>query len=387
MAAPGSGAAENPAPPLETQLMLGLWPHWLRPYWLLLLPLLGWLLWQLWHRQQRVGRWQSLLPPAFHSVLLNGGAGHGGRLRWVALGVAWLLALLALLGPSWQEYQHPNLKPFAPLVVMLDLSPEMLATDVAPSRLQQAKHKVLDLLNAREDAQTAVVVFAGSAHTLVPLSDDLATTSNLLDALTPSIMPEAGHRADLAVQRALELLKQGAQGQGQLLLIGSQLNADERKAIRQQLKRSGLTLRILGIGTPQGAPIAAEGGGFVKDAQGSILMPRLDQGGLARFADDLGGRYHSVTLDDQDLRRLGLLDNRKVLHNGGDSLRLASWVDQGYWFLLPLLLLAACAGRRGWLFCLPLLLAMPQLGHAWEFDDLWWRPAQAASSNSGSRNQ
>lgn len=46
-------------------LLLDAWPHWLRPYWLLLAPLLGWLLWKLLHRQRRAGRWQLLLPTAF----------------------------------------------------------------------------------------------------------------------------------------------------------------------------------------------------------------------------------------------------------------------------------------------------------------------------------
>src|SRR3990167_6874187 len=61
----------------------------------------------------------------------------------------------------------------------------------------------------RRDAQTAIVVFAGSAHTLVPLSDDLATSRNLLESLTPSIMPEPGRRSDLALDKALQLLEQG----------------------------------------------------------------------------------------------------------------------------------------------------------------------------------
>ena len=77
--------------------MIALWPHWFRPWWLLLLPLLGWLIWQLWHRQKRAGRWQMILPPAFHATLLSGGNGRDSKLPWVALGVAWLLTVLALL--------------------------------------------------------------------------------------------------------------------------------------------------------------------------------------------------------------------------------------------------------------------------------------------------
>jgi len=356
--------------------MMALWPHWLRPFWLLLLPPLGWLLWQLWHREKRIGRWQLLLPPAFHAALLSGGNRRGSRLPWIVLGLAWLLALLALLGPSWQRLEQASLKRADPLVVLLELTPAMLASDTLPTRLEQAKRKLLDLLEARDDAQTAIVVFAGSAHVLVPLSDDLATSRNLLEALEPSIMPEPGHRADLAVSKALALLEQGAQGQGRLLLIGSTLDEAERQGIRQALGRHGERLLILGIGTVQGAPIAQEDGTFLKDEQGAILLPRLDSAGLKRFSAELGGRYMTARLDDGDLRNLELLDQAQSLREGGDPTQLAAWADQGHWLLLPLLLLAACAGRRGWIFCLPLLLALPQPSYAFELADLWLRPDQ-----------
>jgi len=356
--------------------MNGLWPHWLHPEWLLLLPLLAWLLWRLWHRQRRAGRWELLLPPAFHRALLGARAGRDSRLPWIALGLAWLLALLALLGPSWQRIEQSPLKRADPLVVLLELTPSMLAGDVAPNRLALAKRKLLDLLAARQEAQTAVVVYAGSAHTLVPLSDDLETTRNLLDALAPPIMPVAGRRADLAAAQGLTLLEQGAQGRGQLLLIGSELDENERRSIAKALGRHGERLDILGIGSTSGAPIAQEGGTFLKDEQGAILLARLDAAGLARFAESLGGRYQSASLDDRDLRRLGLLDSPQRLRENDEAARFDAWADQGHWLLLPLLLLAACAGRRGWLLCLPLLLALPQPSQAFELADLWLRPDQ-----------
>ncbi|MCW8278889.1 tetratricopeptide repeat protein [Pseudomonas sp. PCH199] len=356
--------------------MSALWPYWFRPWWLLLLPLLGWLLWKLWHRQKRAGRWQMILPPAFHAALLSGGSGRDSKLPWVALGVAWLLTVLALLGPSWERVEQLAQKPADPLVVILELTPEMLATDVQPNRLEQARRKLFDLLQNRSDAQTAIVVFAGSAHTLVPLSDDLATSHNLLDALKPSLMPEAGHRADLAVIKALTLLEQGALGDGRILLIGSTLTEQERLGIRRALSGKSTQFLMLGIGTAEGAPITQEDGSFLKDEQGAILVPHLDEPGLKAFADDLDGRYRHARLADSDLRALGLLDGPRNLRNDGQTLRLDSWADQGYWLLLPLLLLAACAGRRGWLLCLPLLLALPQSSYAFDFQDLWLRPDQ-----------
>ena len=356
--------------------MSALWPYWFRPWWLLLLPLLGWLLWQLWHRQKRAGRWQMILPPAFHAALLSGGNGRDSKLPWIALGVAWLLTVFALLGPSWERVEQLSQKPADPLVVLLELTPEMLATDVQPNRLEQARRKLFDLLQNRSDAQTAIVVYAGSAHTLVPLSDDLATSRNLLDALKPSLMPEAGHRADLAVVKALTLLQQAALGDGRILLIGSSLTEQERLEIRRALSGKTTQFLMLGIGTAEGAPITQDDGSFLKDEQGAILVPRLDDAGLKAFASDLDGHYRHARLDDADLRELGLLDGPRNLRNDGQTLRLDTWADQGYWLLLPLLLLAACAGRRGWLFCLPLLLALPQPSYAFDFQDLWLRPDQ-----------
>jgi Ca-activated chloride channel family protein len=357
-------------------MIAALWPHWFRPGWLLLLPLLGWLLWQLWHRQKRIGRWQMILPTAFHTVLLNGGKGRNSKTPWIFLGLAWTLGLLALLGPGWQRVEQISQKPMDPLVILLELTPEMLATDTPPTRLEQARRKLMDLLQARSDSQTAIIVYAGSAHTLVPLSDDLATSRNLLDAVKPSIMPQAGHRADLAVRKALDLLKQGALGRGRLLLIGSSLNEQERQGIRQALAGQAPPLMILGVGSAEGAPVLQEKGGLLKDSQGAILLTRLDSASLTDFASQIGGQYQQLRQDEDDLRELGLLDGPKNLRNDGQTVQLDSWADQGHWFVLPLLLLAACAGRRGWLLCLPLLMLLPQNSYAFDFADLWLRPDQ-----------
>jgi len=357
--------------------MSALWPHWLRLGWLLLLPLLIWLGWKLWHRPQRSGHWQALIPPAFHSALLIGGEQRRTRLPWMALSLGWLLAMLALLGPSWQQIENNPVKRADPLVVVLDLSAEMLAADTPPSRLEQARRKLLDLLQTRADAQTAIVVYAGSAHSLVPLSDDLLTARNLLESLKPSIMPVPGRRADLGVEKALQLLQQGANGKGRILLITARLDSHEQTAIRQLLDKSGKAVDILGVGTAEGAPITQADGSFVKDASGSIVLPRLDEASLQRLASHTGGNYSRSRLDNLDLDRLQLLDQAQSTRQATEPTRLELWADAGHWLLLPLLLLAACASRRGWLFCLlPLLLAMPRPVYAFEFMDLWLTPDQ-----------
>lgn len=352
-------------------------PHLARPAWLLLLPLCAWLLWRLWHRKRRLGRWQALLPIQFQPWLLKGGRGRQGRLAWLLLGLAWLLAVLALIGPGWQRLEQPAHKRSDPLVVIVELTPLMLAGDLAPSRLEQARRKILDLLAARGEAQTAIVVYAGSAHVLVPLSDDLLTAHNLLAALSPALMPEPGQRADLAVQRALRLLDQGANGRGRLLLLTGALSRDEQEGIRRALDGRANPLLLLGVGSAAGAPVPLEDGGLLRDASGAIILPRLHGEQLAAFASSLAGGYSPLRLDEADLATLGLLGNAASRSSEAASLQpLAGWADQGHWLLLPLLLLAACAGRRGWLFVCAGLLIVPPPAQAFSLSDLWWRADQ-----------
>jgi len=131
------------------------------------------------------------------------------------------------------------------------------------------------------------------------------------------------------------------------------------------------------VGTPEGAPVRQTNGEYLKDVDGAILDPRLDSPERKAIITSTGGRYRKARSDDLDLRGLGLFDNPQALRADGQTLQLDSWAAQGYWLLIPLLLLAACAGRRGWLFCLPLLLGLlPQPSYAFTFNDLWLRPDQ-----------
>jgi Ca-activated chloride channel family protein len=365
----------------ELSFLGELWPHWSRPGWFIAWPVLAWLCWALWLRRRRSGRWQALLPRAFHTTLLRGGQGRAERWPRLLLGLAAGLAGLALAGPGWQRDEQVAQRPDDPLVIMVQLTPSMLAKDASPDRLSQARRKILDLLQRRGTAQTAIVVYAGSAHTLVPLSDDQATISNLLAALKPSLMPEPGQRADLAVHQALGLLAQAGQGPGRLLLIASGVSDAEREGIDHWLGRHSPPLLVLGVGTAEGAPVMLEDGELLKAADGSIALARLDAGSLAALASQSHGRYQSAGLGNHDLRALGLLDTPQVAFAADDSQAppLDRWADQGYWLLLPLLGIAALAGRRGWLLCLPLLLglsALPGPVYAFSFVDLWYRPDQ-----------
>ena len=354
-----------------------MWPHFERPYLLLLLIPVALIGWYQWRHAKRLGQWQSLLPVALHPWLLSGRDVRPSRLPKALLAISWLLAVLALSGPSWEKLEQPSYRSSDALVIVLDASQFMLASDVQPNRLAHAKRKIMDLLESRDDALTGIVVYAGSSHTLVPLSNDLGTARNLLDAVKPDIMPLAGQRADLGVARAVKLLEQGGRPQGRILLLTSAISADAEQALSEQADSYAGRLSILGFGTAEGAPIPLSDGSLLKDQQGRIVLPRTDSTQLAQQAAAIDAGFSMATLDNRDIDALGL-NQRQLGYQRSQEQRLNRWHDQGYWLLLPLVLLAASAARRGWLMALLLCftLPLPQQANAFGWDDLWLRPDQ-----------
>ena len=173
--------------------------HLLRPHWLwalLALPLLAWW-WQ--RRRRRQGVWQSLVDAHLLPHLLEAHADARARLGLWLGGVAYLIAVLALAGPSWRQVEQPLWHSRTPLVIALDLSDATLAADLPPSRLAQARAKIATLLRERQGGQVGLVVYAGDAFTVAPLTDDAANIALFLDALAPDVMPLPGQRSDRAV--------------------------------------------------------------------------------------------------------------------------------------------------------------------------------------------
>ena len=203
--------------------------HFLRPGALLLLPLLLLLLgWRL-RRPARSHGWQAVCDPALLPHLLLGRGGK--KSRWPAglLLVGILLAVVALSGPSWRSQPLPLYRSQEALVILLDLSRSMLAADLRPSRLEQARLKVEDLLRQRREGETALIAFAGEAFVVTPLTDDIETIRSLLATLTPELMPVQGGETARGLAVAQALLTQAGVRHGRVLL----LTDDDRPARAQ----------------------------------------------------------------------------------------------------------------------------------------------------------
>lgn len=331
----------------------------------------------LWYRRVHQGDWTRVIDAELLPYLLPDQSGKAQRSRiWMP---TLLLALVTLgaAGPSLQRVELPVIKRADALVIVLDLSASMLAADIQPSRVQRARQKILDLLDTREEGVTGLVVFAGDAHVVTPLTDDTRTIANLMPALSPAIMPLPGADATSAVVLAAELLlTAGAQG-GHILLMTDGLPGFDSDRVRSALVDSGASLAILGIGTTSGAPIPLPNGGFLKDNDGEIVIPALDRDRLSMFAQELDAPYEEIRLDEQDIETL---TQRDVLATEGEldlDRQTDAWQDQGFWLAALVALLLLPAFRKGVVASVALILsthAPPPQAAGW--NDLWLTPDQ-----------
>lgn len=320
-----------------------------------------------------------LADPQLLPYLLSGQA----RRRVLPFGLgaaAWSLCMLAMAGPTWSRTAEPLFANRAAQVVAISLSQHMLVRDVTPSRLERARYKAQDLLNANRQGLNGLIAYAGEAFTVAPLTTDEHSLTDLLAALSPDTMPVDGNDAAQAIERGVEMIRKAKVSGGSLVLMTDQADASALAAARRA-HSAGVDVSVLGIGSLQGGAMEQAEGGFVRDAQGNMDMARRDDAQLSALAAAGGGRYIVMSDGDSDIRALSgelRVDRTPILAEGLSS---DTWQDRGPWLLLPLLPIAALLFRRGWLLVLP-LLCMPLLpgnaqAHGW--DDLWRRPDQQAA--------
>jgi len=354
--------------------------HWLRPAWLLAIPFVVAVAVLLARRQLGAGNWREIIDPALLPHVLSRAPGRGTDYRWWLLGLGGIIASAALAGPAWQRIDQPVFRAEQALVVALDLSRSMDAQDIAPSRLSRAKLKILDMLERRQSGQTALLVYTANAFTVTPLTDDNDTIAALVNSLSTDIMPSRGSYPEVGIRKGQSLLEQAGVGFGEVMLItdGGASPAAERAA--RDLKSSGYSLSILGVGTREGAPIPRLAGGFVTDNRGKIAVARLEERGLSDLATAGGGRFSAIATDNSDLDHLlsGEVSAAASATDDG-SLATDQWREEGPWLILLLLPLVALAFRKGWVLVLVIFIApLPQPAEASLWDDLWLNKDQQA---------
>ena len=353
-----------------------------RPWWLAAVPAGLALVWWLRRHWLRSGSWEPIVDPALLPHLLVGAATPRREWPWAVMAVAVIVAGTALAGPAFERIERPVFRSLAARVVVLDVSRSMDARDLAPSRMVRARHKTSDLLRRSRDGRTGLVVFAGDAFVVAPLTRDADTLVHLLSAIDTSVIPVQGSRPDLGLAMARELLGKGRATIGEIILVTDGMKGPRTRDTAETLAARGIRVSVLAVGTEEGAPVPLPEGGFLKGLGGEIVVPGVDVAALRAVATAGKGRFSMVTVDDADVDwLLGMrVDDpwRRALEEVDRT--TDEWRDRGPWLVLALLPMAALAFRRGWLLACPLALSLsaPDAG-AFELADLWARRDQQAA--------
>jgi len=310
--------------------------HFLRPevFWLVLPVVM--VLPALWRQGGAEARWRGVIAPHLLEHLIVRPEGRRRVRPLHLLGTALVIGVLAAAGPTWRREPPPFTEDTAPLIIVLDLSENMLVHDVQPSRLERAQQKIRDVLDGRKGAKTALLVYAGSAHLVLPLTDDPGVIAAFVEDLNPSVMPLPGSDPAKALALAERILDD-EKSPGTILFLTSGIGGDAVPAFAAHGTSSRDQVLVLAVGTTTGGPIP-----------GSNAFSSLDRNGLEKLTSETGIGVIGVTPDDEDVKELTRrisLHLTAVRHENEEG----RWRDEGWWLVWPLAVIVLVWFRRGWL--------------------------------------
>ncbi len=319
--------------------------HFLRPLLLFALPvvLLAW--WAARRQETRQSGTVNLVAPHLRDALTVNRSSTA-RFRPVdGVGIATLFAVIAAAGPTWSKQQSPWFSETAPLVIAIEVSDSMRSNDLQPTRLDRARFKVIDLIAQRTGSSTALIAYAGSAHIVMPPTQDNAVIQPFLESLDPAIMPEPGANAAAVLPLAQEMLAEDA-SIGTLLFVNDGFSSSDVPALEAYAQHpASASLVALVVGEDSGGVALMPDGSPVMNAGGGRLDTRIDTAVLRRVESAAGMPVVRAGTGDDDIRRL----MRQIASN----LQLAddpdaAWEDQAWWFVWPIAFLTLLWFRRGW---------------------------------------
>lgn len=249
----------------------------------------------------------QLVDPALLGVLAPAWNPARAKSRLVLRVLALALLVLALARPQWgfrwEEVRRQGLD----LVVALDTSRSMMASDIKPTRLQQAKWGIRDLLRNLRGDRVGLVPFAGSSILQCPLTIDYAAFAMTLDDVYSGIIPKGGTAIEQALRTAVAAFpKDGTADRVILLITDGEDHDGDPLALLPELKENGIRVYTIGIGTLEGEMVpAGDGqGGYFKDRQGQIVKTALKEDVLQKLALGTGGTYVRSAPGDTGLERV-----------------------------------------------------------------------------------
>ncbi len=296
------------------------------------------------------------------------------RLRFVLFVLGFCGAVVALAQPrigfTWETTKRKG----RDIIIAIDTSKSMLATDVSPNRLTRAKLAAQDLIAELGGDRVGVIAFAGSAFLQAPLTVDYAAVLSTLNEIDTEIIPQGGSNIAAMIQTAVEAFGKGESDNRALIVFtdGEELDTDGVKAA-EELKGE-VRIFTVGLGSPEGAliPISGGAGGteFVKDANGQIVKSRLDEDRLRKIAEVTGGFYIRLQSGRPEMTKIVEGGLEKMTEKEIDARQSRQPIERYQWPLTAAVILLASSvlvgerrrgptlRRQNLLLPLPLLLLL-----------------------------
>ncbi len=220
--------------------------------------------------------------------------------------IAFIFLVVTLAEPKWGYHFEEVVRKGSDLIIAVDVSNSMLAEDIKPNRLERVKRKIYDLLQMAKGDRIGLVAFAGKAILLCPLTLDYQAVDQFLESLNTDLIPIQGTDFTGALQIALKSFKDSKNSKAILLFTDGEDHGPELQSVLKELKEKNIPLYILGVGTPEGAPIPLPKGqgGFKRDEAGNVVISKLNEKELANLAVASGGEYVRSVTSDADLTEL-----------------------------------------------------------------------------------
>lgn len=300
--------------------------HFMRPIWLLAFVPLGLLLLLRW-RRETTAAWKTIIPEHLQKALIIGEQGWKSQLPLKLLSAILGIAIVVCAGPTWEREPSPFGEDQGALAIVLDVSTSMDQTDLPPSRLERAKYKIRDLLEARKGGKTSLIVFGGSAHTAMPMTQDNQVFLPFLNAITPEVIPVQGKSVQSAIPELQSQLKNFPSAS--ILIVSDGVSQEGIKLYQDAFQDTNQLVMVLAVGN---------------DAIHSSSATDWDS--LKQLASATDGRSYALTTDDSDINSIASDVERHMQISGESAM---PWRDMGYYLVFPVMLLALLWFRKGWL--------------------------------------
>ncbi len=217
------------------------------------------------------------------------------RVKFWLFAVAFALLVVAAARPQMGSKLREVEREGVEIMVALDVSNSMLASDFSPNRLERTKYAVSRVIEGLSEERIGVVVFAGDAYVQLPITSDYLTARNFVERISPTQVTKQGTAIGAALDLATSAFSSDSEGSRVVILVtdGENHEDDALKAAERAAER-GVKVYTIGIGTPEGAPINIDGD-FIRDSKGEIVVSKLDETTLQKIAATTEGAYIRAT--------------------------------------------------------------------------------------------